>query len=126
MRAVIQERLLTAQSRQKSYADRRRRPLKFQEGDSVLLRVSPRKGVVQFGVKEKLAPRYVRPFLIVQRKCQPEPKAVVQWFDIPIQYYVSYEEAPVQILDRKINNLRHREISLVKVLWQHHGVEEAT
>ena len=151
--AVIRERLLTAQSRQKSYADRRRRPLEFQEGDFVLLKVSPRKGVTRFGVKGKLAPRYVGPFPIVQRvgvvayrlalppelshvhdvfhvsmlrKCQPEPEAVVQWFDVPIQYDASYEEAPVQILDRKMKSLRHREIPLVKVLWQHHGVEEAT
>ena len=50
----------------------------------------------------------------------------MQWFDVPIQYDASYEEAPVQILDRKMKSLRHREIPLVKVLWQHHGVEEAT
>ena len=142
--AVIRERLLTAQSRQKSYADRRRRPLEFQEGDFVLLKVSPRKGVVRFSVKGKLAPRYVGPFPIVQRvrvvanrlalplelshmhdvfyvsllrKCQLEPAAIVQWFDVPIQYDASYEEAPVQILDRKIKNLHHHEIPLVKVLW---------
>ncbi|XP_024017846.1 uncharacterized protein LOC112090539 [Morus notabilis] len=50
------------------------------------------------------------------KKCQPEPEAVVQWFDVSIQYDASYEEAPVQILDRKIKSLRHREIPLVKVL----------
>ena len=48
---VIRERLLAAQSRQKSYADHRRRPLEFQIGDHVFLRVSPRKGVLQFGKK---------------------------------------------------------------------------
>ena len=151
--AVIRERLLTAQSHQKSYADRRRRPLEFQEGDFVLLKVSPCKGVTRFGVKGKLAPRYIGPFPIVQRvgvvayrlalppelshvhdvihvsklrKCQPDPEAVVQWYDVPIQEDATYGEVPVQIIDRKMKSLRHREIPLVKVLWQHHGVEEAT
>ncbi|GKF36414.1 hypothetical protein Tco_0113172, partial [Tanacetum coccineum] len=55
----IKERLKTARSRQKSYADKRRKPLKFEVGDRVLLKVSPWKGVVRFGKKGKLAPRYV-------------------------------------------------------------------
>ena len=59
---LIRERLRTAQSGQKSYANRRRRPLEFQEGDYVFLKVSPQKGVFRFGKKEKLAPRYIGPF----------------------------------------------------------------
>ncbi|GJX12674.1 putative reverse transcriptase domain-containing protein [Tanacetum coccineum] len=62
----IRERLKTARSHQKSYADKRRKPLKFQVGDRVLLKVSPWKGVVRFGKKGKLAPRYVGPFEIVE------------------------------------------------------------
>ncbi|GJU65478.1 reverse transcriptase domain-containing protein [Tanacetum coccineum] len=62
----IRERLKTARSRQKSYADKRRKPLEFQVGDRVLLKVSPWKGVVRFGKKGKLAPRYVGPFEIVE------------------------------------------------------------
>nr|GEX58223.1 transposon Ty3-G Gag-Pol polyprotein [Tanacetum cinerariifolium] len=62
----IKERLKTARSRQKSYADKRRKPLKFKVRDQVLLKVSPWKGVVRFGKKEKLAPRYVRPFEIIE------------------------------------------------------------
>ncbi|WVZ66629.1 hypothetical protein U9M48_015819 [Paspalum notatum var. saurae] len=61
---------LSAQSRQKSYSDRRRRPLVFEKGDHVYLRVSPMKGVHRFGVKGKLAPRYVGPFKITE-KCGP-------------------------------------------------------
>ena len=64
---VIRERLLVAQSRQKSYADHRRRPLEFQIGDYVFLRVSPRKGVFQFGKNGKFSPRYISPFEILQR-----------------------------------------------------------
>nr|GFD54441.1 putative reverse transcriptase domain-containing protein [Tanacetum cinerariifolium] len=59
--------LKTARSRQKSYADKRRKPLEFEVGDRVLLKVSLWKGVVRFGKKGKLAPRYVGPFEIVRR-----------------------------------------------------------
>ena len=54
------------QSRQKSYVDRRRRPLKFVVGDLVFLNVSPTWGVVRFGIKGKLSPRFIGPFEIVQ------------------------------------------------------------
>ena len=64
---VIRERLLTAQSRQKSYADKRRRPLEFEVGDHVLLKVSPTRGVFRFGKKGKLSPRYIGPFEILER-----------------------------------------------------------
>ena len=64
---MIREKLLVAQSRYKSYADNRRRPLEFSEGDHVFLRVSPMKGITRFGKKGKLAPRYIGPFLILER-----------------------------------------------------------
>ncbi|KAF5774219.1 putative nucleotidyltransferase, Ribonuclease H [Helianthus annuus] len=63
----IKERLKTARDRQKSYADNRRKPLEFQVGDKVLLKVSSWKGVVRFGKKGKLSPRYVGPFSVMQR-----------------------------------------------------------
>ena len=59
---LIQKNLKAAQSRQKSYADKKRRPLMFEVGDHVYLRVSPMKGVQRFGVRGKLAPRYGGPF----------------------------------------------------------------
>ena len=64
---LIQKRLLMAQSQQKSYADRRRRPLEFEVGDHVFLKVMPKKGVVRFGKRGKLSPRYIRPFEILKR-----------------------------------------------------------
>ncbi|GKD53441.1 hypothetical protein Tco_1286828 [Tanacetum coccineum] len=64
---LIKERLKTARSRQKRYADKRRKPLEFKVGDRVLLKVSPWKVVVRFGKKGKLAPRYLRPFEILER-----------------------------------------------------------
>ena len=63
----IQSNLKIAQSRQKSYADKRRRPLVFNKGDFVYLKVSPMKGVNHFGVEGKLAPRYIGPFQILER-----------------------------------------------------------
>ena len=59
--------MLTAQSRQKSYADKRRRPLEFEVGNHVLLKVSPTRGVFRFGKKGKLSPRYIGPFEILER-----------------------------------------------------------
>ena len=64
---LIRQQLVTAQSRQKSYADRRRRPLAFEVGDHVFLKVSPRRGVSRFGRGGKLSPRYIGPFDILER-----------------------------------------------------------
>nr|KAJ0218554.1 hypothetical protein LSAT_V11C300139710 [Lactuca sativa] len=65
--AIIKDRLKAARDRQKSYADNRRKPLEFQVGDKVLLKVSPWKGLVRFGKKGKLSPRYVGPFEVIER-----------------------------------------------------------
>ena len=62
---LFRERLRTVQSRQKSYVNRRRRPLEFQKGDYVFLKVSPKKGVFRFGKKGKLALRYTGPFEVI-------------------------------------------------------------
>ena len=150
---VIRDRLLAAQSRQKSYADHRRRPLEFQVGDHVFLRVSPRKGVFRFGKKGKLAPRYIGPFEILQRvgevayqlalppqlfgihdvfhvsllrKYEPDVSHILDWQELKLQENMKYEERPRKILDVQERVLRNKVIPLVKVLWEHHGVEEAT
>ena len=64
---MIQERLKTAQNRQKSYIDVRRRALEFEVDDWVYLKVLPMKGVMRFGKKWKLSPRYIGPYRIVKR-----------------------------------------------------------
>ena len=64
---LIQKCLLTAQSRQKNYIDRRWRPLQFEVGDQVFLKVMPKRGVVKFGKRGKLSPRYIGPFKILMR-----------------------------------------------------------
>ena len=63
----IQEKLLTAQSRQKEYADRKVRDMEFMEGEQFLLKVSPMKGVMRFGKRGKLSPRYIGPFEVLKR-----------------------------------------------------------
>ena len=150
---IVQERLRAAQSRSKSYADTRRTPLEFAVGDFVYLKVSPRKGVRRFGVKGKLAPRFVGPFQIAQRvgsvayrihlpprlqhihdvfhvsllrKSPPGAPQNVIWTDVQLRSDASYEERPYRILDRDVRKLRNREVPVVKVQWDHHSEEEAT
>ena len=65
---LIQKRLLTAQRRQKSYADKQRRPMEFEVGDHVFLKVMPKRGVVRFDKRGKLAPRYIVPFEILEMR----------------------------------------------------------
>ncbi|GJR81843.1 putative reverse transcriptase domain-containing protein [Tanacetum coccineum] len=90
----IKDRLKTARSRQKSYADKRRKPLEFQVGDRVLLKVSPWKGVVRFGKKGKIEPRYVGPFEIVERPDVQMPLDVIE-----IDENLRFVEEPIEIVD---------------------------
>ncbi|GJR84172.1 reverse transcriptase domain-containing protein [Tanacetum coccineum] len=111
----IKERLKTARSRQKSYADKRRKPLEFQVGDQVLLKVSLWKGVVRFGKKGKLAPRYVGPFEIVE--CVGPPDVQVPLDEIEIDENLRFIEEPIEIVERDVKKLKRRRIPLVKVRW---------
>ncbi|WVZ50110.1 hypothetical protein U9M48_001397 [Paspalum notatum var. saurae] len=120
--------LKSAQSRQKSYSDRRRKPLVFEEGDHVYLRVSPMKGVHRFGVKGKLAPRYVGPFKITE-KCGPclrVPKEEVDTSQVQIEPDLTYEARPIKILDQKQRSTRRNTVNFYKVQWSDHSEEEAT
>jgi hypothetical protein len=150
---IIQANLKTAQSRQKSYADQRRKPLQFQVGDFVYLRVSPTKGVQHFSIKGKLAPRYVRPFEILKvcgpvaykfrlpsqlaaihdvfhisqlKKCIKVPTEIVEAPTIEIESDLTYTEQPIQILDTKERVTRTKKVKMYKILWDHHTEEEAT
>jgi hypothetical protein len=140
----IKERLKTARDRQKSYADNRRKPLEFNIGDQVLLKVSPWKGVIRFGKKGKLAPRYVGPFEITKRiglvayrlrlpqelsgihdtfhvsnlkKCLADANLHVPLDEIKIDNNLRFVEEPVEILDREIKKLKRSKIPIVKVRW---------
>ncbi|GJS21332.1 hypothetical protein Tco_0449964 [Tanacetum coccineum] len=140
----IKERLKTARYHQKSYADKRRKPLEFNVGDRVLLKVSPWKGVVRFGKKEKLAPRYVGPFEIVERvgpvayrlrlpqelscihdtfhvsnlkKCLADSDLQVPLEEIKIDDKLYFIEEPVEVVDREVKKLKRSWIPIIKICW---------
>ncbi|GFY97535.1 hypothetical protein Acr_12g0000760 [Actinidia rufa] len=126
---LIRKRLLTAQSRQKSYADRRKRHLEFAVGDHVFLRVSPKKGLMRFGHSGKLSPRFIGPFEILDRIGAVAYRLALppRLANILTSMRMSRnEERPIRVLDTRDQVLRGKTIPLVKVLWLHHGVEEAT
>ncbi|GKA15802.1 putative reverse transcriptase domain-containing protein [Tanacetum coccineum] len=101
----IKEMLKAARDRQKSYADNRRKPLEFSVGDQVLLKVSPWKGVVRFGKKGKLAPRYVGPF------------EISEMIEIKVDKTLRFVEEPVKIMDQEVKSLKRSRIAIVKVRW---------
>ncbi|WMV09456.1 hypothetical protein MTR67_002841 [Solanum verrucosum] len=111
------------------------------------------KGVMRFGKKGKLSPRYIGPYRIAKRidnvayelelpqkiavvhpvfhismlkKCMGDPSLIIPTEDFEIKDILSYEEIPIQILDRQVRKLRKKEVASVKVLWRNQFVEEAT
>jgi hypothetical protein len=150
---VIKKRMKEAQDRQKSYADRRKRPLEFQVGDKVFLKVAPWKGIIRFGVKGKLAPRYIGPFEIKERirpvayrlelpvyldkihnvfhvsllrKAKIDPSRVLPQVPMKIKGDLTMKTKPVKILDRDEKLLRNKRVPLVRVLWRSSQIEEET
>ncbi|GJX66477.1 putative reverse transcriptase domain-containing protein [Tanacetum coccineum] len=115
----IKERLKTARSRQKSYADKRRKPLEFKVEDQVLLKVSPWKGAVQFGKKGKLAPRCIHNTFHVSnlKKCLAESYIQVPLEKIEIDENLYFVDEPIEIVARDVKKLKRRRIPLVKVRW---------
>ena len=151
--SLIRQRLLTAQSRQKSYADRRHQPLEFEVGDHIFFKVVPKRGVVRFGKRGKLSSKFIRPFKTLEMvgtiayrlalppsmsgvhevfhvsmlwRYTPDPAHVVDWEEITVDTDETFEEEPVCIMDSRDQALRRKTTRLVKVLWQQRGVEEAT
>ena len=151
--SLIRQRLLTAQSRQKSYVDMRRRPLEFEVGDHDFLKVMPKRGVVRFGKRGKLSPRFIGPFEILERigtvaywlalppnmsgvhevfhvsmlrKYTPDPAHMMDWRQIEVETDGTFEEGPVCIVDSRDQVLRRKTVRLVRVLGQHYGMEEST
>ncbi|GJR84384.1 putative reverse transcriptase domain-containing protein [Tanacetum coccineum] len=113
----IKDRLKAARDRQKSYADKKRKPLEFSVGDYVLLKVSPWKGVIHFGKKGKLAPRFVGPFEIIEKKCLADPILQVPLDEIRVEDKLNFMEEPMEILERKVKKLKQSRIVIVKVRW---------
>ncbi|GJT38304.1 hypothetical protein Tco_0938169 [Tanacetum coccineum] len=133
-----------AQDRQKSYADRKRKPMEFEIGDRVMLKVSPWKGVVRFGKRGKLNPRFVGPFKVLAKvgkvayrlelpqelsrvhhtfhvsnlkKCYADEPLVMPLEGIHVDDKLQFVEEPVEIMEREIKRLKRSRIPLVKVRW---------
>ncbi|KAG8474912.1 hypothetical protein CXB51_031631 [Gossypium anomalum] len=150
---VIRDCLKAVSDRQKSYADLKRKDIEFQVGDKVFLKVSPWKKVLRFGRKGKLSPRFIGPYEVIEkvgpvayrlalppelekihdvfhvsmlRRYRSDPSHVVSPTEIELQPDMTYEEEPIKILAREVKQLRNKNVALVKVLWQRHGIEEAT
>ena len=140
----IKEKMKTSQDRQKSYADKRRRLLEFEQGDHVFLRVTPTTGVGRALKSKKLTPKFIGPYQISARigpvayrialppilsnihdvfhvsqlrKYLADPSHVIEPDTIQLKDNLSFEVPPVRIDDRKIKRLRTKDVSLVKVIW---------
>jgi hypothetical protein len=139
---IIRENLRVAQTRQKSYADNRRRPPEFEEGDHVYLKVSPLDGMRRFKVKGKLSPRFIGPFRIFRRvgemayqlelpdnmsdvhdvlhvsqlkKCLRFAEEQLPMEELSVQGDLTYTEYPIKILDTLIRVTRNKVIMMCKV-----------
>nr|GEZ01984.1 putative reverse transcriptase domain-containing protein [Tanacetum cinerariifolium] len=140
----IKQRMQAARNRQKSYADLKRKPMDFQVGDKVILKVSPWKGVVRFGKRGMLNPRYVGPFKVLERvgdvayklnlpeklsrvhntfhvsnlkKCHADKPLAVLLDGLHFDDKLYFVEEPVEIMDREVKPLKPSQIPLVKVRW---------
>ncbi|GJX57592.1 hypothetical protein Tco_0287489 [Tanacetum coccineum] len=113
----IKKRIQVTRDRQKSYADRRRKPLEFQARDKVMLKVSPWKGVIRFGKRGKLNPHYIGPFKILAKKCFSDEPLAILLDEIQIDDKFNFIEEPVEIMDREVKRLKKSRIPIVKVCW---------
>ncbi|GJZ59090.1 putative reverse transcriptase domain-containing protein [Tanacetum coccineum] len=140
----IKHRLQASHDRQRSYADKRRKPLEFQVGDKVMLKVSPWKGVIRFGKRGKLNPRYIGPFKILAKvgtvayrlelpeklsrvhstfhvsnlkKCLSDEPLVIPLDEITSNDSSNFIEEPIEIMDREVKRLKQSRILIVKVRW---------
>ncbi|GJV01922.1 hypothetical protein Tco_1335491 [Tanacetum coccineum] len=140
----IRQRLQAARDRQRSYANVRRKPLEFQVGDRVMLKVSPRKGVIRLGKRGKLNPRYIGPFKILKwiglvayklelpeelsnvhstfhisnlKKCLSDESLVIPMKELRLDDKLNFVEEPVEIMDREVKQMKQSCIPIVKVRW---------
>nr|GEZ69783.1 putative reverse transcriptase domain-containing protein [Tanacetum cinerariifolium] len=140
----IKQRIQTARDRQKSYADLKHKPMEFQVKDKVMLKVSPWKGVVHFGKRGKLNPRYVGPFQVIEKvgsvayklklleelsrdhntfhvsnmkKCYANEPLAVPLDGLHFDDKLQFVEEPIEIMDREVKRLRNSRVPIVKVRW---------
>jgi hypothetical protein len=137
----IQDNLKATKSCQEIYANKGHRPLEFKVGNHVYLRVLPMKGMKRFGVKGKLAPRYIGLFPILMKcgagvhnifhvlqlkKCLKAPMDIVLLEVTPLEADLSYLKHPIKVLDQKDRVTRRKTIKFFKIQWSNHSEEDAT
>ncbi|GJX24710.1 putative reverse transcriptase domain-containing protein [Tanacetum coccineum] len=140
----IKSRIQVACDRQKSYADLNRKPMDFQVGDRVMLKVSPWKRVVRFGKRGKLNPRYIGPFKVLSKvgdvayklelpqqlsrvhntfhvsnlkKCMSDESLVIPLEELRVDDKLHFVEEPVEVMDREIKQMKRSRIPIIKVRW---------
>nr|GEU72789.1 putative reverse transcriptase domain-containing protein [Tanacetum cinerariifolium] len=140
----IRKNLQAARDRQRSYANVRRKPLKIQTGDHVMLKISPRKGINRFKKRGKLNPRYIRLFKILNRigpvaynlelpeelsnvqntfhvsnlkKCLSDESLIIPMKELKLDDKLFFMEEPIEIMDREIKQLQQSRIPIIKVRW---------
>ena len=150
---IIHQRLKAAIDRQRSYANLKRKDIEYEIRDKVFLKVSSWKKILRFGRKGKLSPRFISPYEILERvgpvayrlalpmelaklhdvfhvsmlrRYLSDTSHILPVQDIQVQEDFTFDEEPKAIIDHEIRQLRNKKIPLVKVLWQHYGMEEAT
>jgi hypothetical protein len=148
----IQANIIAIQSHQKSYTDKRHNPLEFEVGDHVYLRVSPMKYIRCFGIKGKLAPRYIGPYSIIDKygptsyqmelpaklsgvhnvfhisqlkRCLKPPTDVVIEDIIPLEPNLTYEAYPIKVLDQQDRVTCNKTTRFYKIQWNDHSEDEA-
>ncbi|XP_069154567.1 uncharacterized protein [Solanum lycopersicum] len=148
----VQENLLVAQSRLKESANRKVRELEFMEGEYVLMKVSPTKGVMRFGKRGKISKRYIGPFEVLKRmgevayelalpsglsgvhpvfhlsmlkKYHGDGNYIIHWYSVLLDDNLSYDEELIDILDREVRKLRSKEIAYIKVQWKNRPVVDS-
>src|SRR4051812_10958306 len=150
---VIREHLKAAQSRPKSNYDRKQKEMGYQPGEYAYLRVTLMRGTHRFGIKGKLAPRYIGPFRILSRsgpvayrlelppnlsqvhdvfhvsqlrRCFKDPIREVEHDMIELQQDLTYQEHPSRILDQSERKTRNKTTKFLKVQWSNHSEDETT
>ncbi|GJV52040.1 hypothetical protein Tco_1447781 [Tanacetum coccineum] len=113
----IKKRMQVTHDRQKSYADLKHKPMEFQVGDKVMLKVSPWKGVVHFGKRGKLNPKYVGPFKVLEWVGDVAYKLELPQELSRVHNTFHFVEEPVEIMDREVKRLRQSHVPIVKVRW---------
>ncbi|GJR83420.1 putative reverse transcriptase domain-containing protein [Tanacetum coccineum] len=122
----IRQRLQAARDRQRSYANIRRKPLEFQVGDRVMLKVSPRKGVIlerigpvayKLELPEELSNVHSTFHISNLKKCLSNESLVIPMKELQLDNKLNFVEEPVEIMDREVKQLKQSRIPIIKVRW---------